>query len=59
MIPREGDYIYGRITKVEDRFARVTILAIDQRPLQGNSHFTGQIYKEKVRDFDQDNVQMH
>ena len=33
MIPREGDLVYGRINKVEDRFARVDILAIEDRPL--------------------------
>ena len=33
MIPREGNLVYGRINKVEDRFARVDILAIEERPL--------------------------
>ena len=33
MIPREGDLVYGRITKLEDRFVRVDILAIEDRPL--------------------------
>ena len=59
MIPREGDLVYGRINKVEDRFARVDILAIEDRPLQGNTHFTGIIFKENVRDFDKDAIEMH
>ena len=33
MVPREGDLVYGRITKLEDRFVRVDILAIEERPL--------------------------
>ena len=59
MIPREGDLVYGRINKVEDRFARVDILAIGERPLQGNTHFTGIIFKENVRDYDKDGIEMH
>ena len=59
MIPREGDLVYGRINKIEDRFARVDILAIEDRPLQGNTHFTGMIFKENVRDYDRDAIQMH
>mmetsp|Transcript_7007 Transcript_7007/g.11768 ORF Transcript_7007/g.11768 Transcript_7007/m.11768 type:complete len:129 (+) Transcript_7007:187-573(+) len=60
MVPRVGDMVHGRVNKVEDRFARVEILAIENRPLQGrNSHFTGVIFKENVRNYDRDNVQMH
>ena len=33
MIPREGDLVYGRVNKVEDRFARIDILAIGEKPL--------------------------
>ena len=57
MIPREGDLVYARINKVEDRFVRVEILAIEERPLQAN--FSGVIFKEQVRDYDRDGVQMH
>ena len=56
MIPREGDLVYGRITKLEDRFVRVDILSIEDRPLQGNTHFTGMIFKENVRDYDRDAI---
>ena len=44
MVPREGDLVYARINKVEDRFVRVEILAIEERPLLAN--FTGVIFKE-------------
>ena len=31
--PRTGDEIYARVTKVEDRFAKVDILAIGEEPI--------------------------
>jgi len=51
--------VYGRIDKVEERFARVTILALDDRPLGAHTRFTGIIFKENVRDYDRDGIQMH
>ena len=60
MVPRVGDTVLGRVNKVEDRFARVQILAIENRPLHGkNQHFSGVIFKENVRDYDRDGIKMH
>jgi exosome complex RNA-binding protein Csl4 len=56
MIPREGDIVYGRVNKVEDRFVRVDILAIEERPLPGKTRFSGIIFKENVRDYDRDGI---
>ena len=59
LVPKEGYEVYGRVDKVEDRFCRVKILAINEKPLPNNSHFTGIIFKENVRDYDRDGIQMH
>lgn len=59
LVPRQGDVIYGRINKVEDRFVRVSILAIGETPLRASTHFTGIMFKEKVRDYDRDGLMMH
>ena len=59
LIPREGDTVYARIHKVEDRFALLKILAIEQQPLSAKSFFSGIIFRENVRDYDKDNVKMH
>ena len=37
--PFTGDVVHARVTKVEDRFAKVEILAIKEEPL--NSVFVG------------------
>ena len=58
LIPREGDLVYGRVNKVEDRFARIKILSLGDTPLNGNTHFTGVIFKEQVRDYDRDSIVM-
>ena len=39
MQPRTGDEVYARVNKVEDRFAKVEILAIGEEPI--NSVFVG------------------
>lgn len=49
--------MYGRVTKVEDRFCKVDIVAIDDKPI--SSVFVGIIMQENVRDFDRGNVIMH
>ena len=59
IVPNLGSTVYGRINKLEDRFVRVEILAIDDKPLPKNVHFTGIIFKENVRDYDRDGIQMH
>ena len=59
LVPKEGCEIYGRIDKVEDRFCRVKILAINDKVLPQNTQFTGMIFKENVRDYDRDNLVMH
>ena len=60
LVPKTGDMVLGRVNKVEDRFARIEILAIENRPLQGpNSHFSGILFKENVRDYDRDGIKMH
>ena len=33
MQPRTGDEVYAKVTKVEDRFAKVDIVAINQDPI--------------------------
>ena len=33
MQPRTGDEVYARVMKVEDRFAKVDILAIGEDPI--------------------------
>ena len=57
MQPRTGDEVYARVTKVEDRFAKVDIVAIGEDPI--TAVFVGFIEKENVRDFDRSDVQMH
>ena len=52
-----GSTVHCRVTRVEDRFCKVDILAVNDRPIQ--SVFIGQIQKEQVRDFDLTGVQMH
>ena len=59
LIPKEGFIVYGRVNKVEDRFCRIDILAIEEKPLPANTHFTGIIFKENVRDYDRDNIKMY
>ena len=59
LVPKEGCEVFARVDKVEDRFCRLKILAINNRPLAQNSHFTGIIFKENVRDYDRDGIQMH
>ena len=54
MQPRTGDEVYARVMKVEDRFAKVDILAIGEDPIQ--SVFAGFIQQENVRDFDRSDV---
>ena len=49
-----NDLIYGRVTKVEDRFAKIDILAIGEVPL--NAVFVGIIQYENVRDFERSEV---
>ena len=55
--PMTADIVYGRVTKVEDRFAKIDILAIGEVPL--NAVFVGIIQQENVRDFERSEVQMH
>lgn len=57
MQPRTGDEVYARVMKVEDRFAKVDILAIGEDPI--SAVFVGFIQQENVRDFDRSDVQMH
>ena len=45
-----NDLVYGRVTKVEDRFAKIDILAIGETPL--NAVFVGIIQQENVGDFE-------
>ena len=59
LVPKEGCEVYARVDKVEDRFVRVKILAINEKPLPGNTQFTGMIFKENVRDYDRDGIMMH
>ena len=56
IVPVLGSAVYGRINKVEDRFVRVEILAVEEKPLPKNVHFTGIIFKENVRDYDRDGL---
>ena len=58
-VPREGCEVFARVDKVEDRFCRLKVLAINDRVLQANTHFTGMLFKENVRDYDRDGFQMH
>ena len=56
--PLTGDVVHARVTKVEDRFAKVDILAVADAPL--NAVFVGIIQQRDVRDFDRDpGPQMH
>ena len=34
-------------------------MAIEEKPLPANTHFTGIIFKENVRDYDRDNIKMY
>ena len=49
--------MYARVMKVEDRFAKVDIVAIGEDPI--SAVFAGFIQQENVRDFDRSDVQMH
>ena len=55
--PRTGDEVYARVMKVEDRFAKVDIVAIGEDPI--SAVFAGFLQQENVRDFDRSDVQMH
>ena len=58
-IPRMNDTVYGRVLRVEDRFAKVQILAKGDKPMPSGTHFVGIIFKEQVRNFDRDNIVLH
>ena len=45
----EGEEVYGRVTKVEDRFCKLDILAIGGHSIR--SVFVGIIMQDNVRDF--------
>ena len=53
----DNEEVYGRVTKVEDRFCKVDILAVNGNPIR--SVFVGIIQQENVRDFQRDEVKMH
>jgi exosome complex component CSL4 len=53
----DGEEVYGRVTKVEERFCKLDILAIGEHPIR--SVFVGIILQENVRDFQRDEVNMH
>ena len=55
--PKTGDEVYAKVMKVEDRFAKVDIIAIGEDPI--TAVFVGFIQQENVRDFDRSDVQMH
>ena len=54
MQPHTGDIVFARVMKIEDRFAKVDILAIDDDPI--SAVFIGFIQQENVRDFDRSDV---
>ena len=58
LVPKEGCEVYARVDRVEDRFCRVKILAIDEQPLPAQTHFTAMLFRENVRDYDRDNLVM-
>ena len=58
-IPREGDTVFGRVQRVDDRYAKLLLLAKNGVPLPGGTSFSGILFKEHVRDFDRDTVVMH
>jgi exosome complex RNA-binding protein Csl4 len=55
--PRTGDTIYGKVTKVEDRFCKLEILAVGEKP--SRKVFQGIILQQAVRSFETHEVQMH
>ncbi len=55
--PASGQLVYARVTKVEDRFAKLDIVAVADQPV--NTTFVGIILQENTRDFDKSNIEMH
>lgn len=55
--PQTGQVVYGRVSKIEDRFCKVDIIAVDEIPV--NQVFVGIILQEGVRAFDKSNIEMH
>jgi exosome complex component CSL4 len=49
--------VYGKVTRVEDRFCKLEIIAINEVPV--TKIFVGIVLLDAVRDFDKSNVQMH
>lgn len=49
--------MYAKVTKIEDRFAKVDIVAVADKPV--NTTFVGIILQENTRDFDKSNIDMH
>jgi exosome complex component CSL4 len=55
--PLVSQLVHARISRVEDRFCKVDILAVNEQPVA--SVFVGIVMQENVRDFDRGNVDMH
>ena len=49
--------MFARVTRIEDRFCKLDILAVDGQP--NSTIFVGIILQDNVRDFDKSNVDMH
>eukprot|EP00347_Sterkiella_histriomuscorum_P000171 403376905 len=54
--PKIGNLVYARITRVEPNFVKAEILAIENQPLK--TVFQGILFKENVRTYDIDNLEL-
>ena len=57
LAPEVGQIVYAKVNKIEDRFAKVDIVAVADKPV--NTTFVGIILQENTRDFDKSNIDMH
>ena len=55
--PESGQIVYAKVTRIEDKFAKLDIVAVADQPV--NTTFVGIIFQENVRDFDKSNIEMH
>ena len=55
--PAAGQLVYARVTKIEDRFCKLDIIAVGETPV--NQVFVGIILQDAVRAFDKSNIEMH
>ena len=55
--PQQGQLVHCRVSKIEDKFCKVEILAIEGRPTA--APFVGVLPQEQVRDFEKSSVALH